>query len=415
MKDSRGAIEVEATGYTTGSCWKFLGVIFPGMSTTCRSTRFTSGLPWLKTKSYPIRGDVASMRSMDQVYVLRAGSLGDAIVSLPAWEFIAQRHPGKVLHLITPSQQYSGIPDAAVVFGMTGRLGEVIRYEKNPRHLRAVAARVRELGRGVVYCLMPERATWTHVRDYAFLRGLCGLRPRGLSTAILGNWRQGPLRPAYSPAVEWKRLLSCVGGSEHQLRFPMLTHSEAAAGFAAHLTASLGNRRFMVACPGSKMPAKRWPIENYRRVFERFFAVHGDARALLVGSPSERGLCEELAFGDPERISNLAGELTLDQSAAVCSRAVCYFGNDTGAMHLAAALGKPCVALFTARDYREKWYPFGPDHVIFRQDVPCQGCMLEECLVEKMKCLTQIDPLAVSNALLALWHGKTNDTCPGLN
>ncbi len=352
---------------------------------------------------------------MNQVYVFRAGSLGDAIVSLPAWESIARRHLGQPLHLITPFQQYPGIPDVAAVFGMTGRLGEVIRYQKNPQDLRDVADRIRRLGRGVVYCLMPERSTWAHLRDYAFLRGLCGLRPRGIGAAIRENLRKGARQPAYSSAVEWKRLLSCVGSSDHQLRFPMLTYSEEAAGFASRVIAGLGDHRLMVACPGSKMPAKRWPVENYRRVFQCFFKVHGDARVILVGSPSERALCEEVASSDPERICNLAGELTLDQSAALCGRAVCYFGNDTGAMHLAAALGTPCVAIFTARDYREKWYPFGADHVIFREDVPCQGCMLEECLVEKMKCLTRIDPVVVSDALVGLWHRMTHDPRPGLH
>lgn len=345
--------------------------------------------------------------SRGEVYVFRAGSLGDAIVSLPAWSAIAARHPGRRLHLITPARQIPGIPDTATVYGMTGHLGEVVRYDTSRAGLAQTAARIREIGPGVVYCLMPERPSWAHLRDYAFLRGVIGLRPRGIVPAILGNLRQGPFRSAYSPAVEWRRLLACVGLRKHDLQFPLLSPSGEAEAAAARLCDALDGRRFLVACPGSKMPAKRWPVENYREVFHRFFRDEPDARIVLLGSPSERDFCAHAATTDPARIVNRAGELSLDESAALCARAACYFGNDTGAMHVAAAMGRPCVAIFSARDHRGKWEPFGTGHVILRADVPCAGCMLQECTVQNLRCLTAIDATAGFAALKRVWSAAT--------
>jgi ADP-heptose:LPS heptosyltransferase len=339
----------------------------------------------------------------EPVYVFRAGSLGDAIVSLPAWSAIAQRHPGARLHLITPARQIPGIPDTATVYGMTGHLGEVVRYSTDRAGLAGLRDRVRELGRGPVYCLMPERTTWAHLRDYAFLRGVVGLRPRGIASAIAANLRQGPFRPAYSPAVEWKRLLSCVGQRDFRLRLPILSPSPAAKVVAESLAKELGGRAFLVACPGSKMASKRWPVERYREVFRRFLETYPEAGIVLLGSPGERPLCEEVASLAPTSIINRAGDYSLDESAAVCGRAVCYFGNDTGAMHVAAAMGKPCLALFSARDYRGKWEPFGVGHVILREDVSCQGCMLEECVAEGLRCLTSLGSEVVSERLVTMW------------
>jgi hypothetical protein len=292
---------------------------------------------------------------------------------------------------------------------MTGQLGEVIRYDTSKLGLATAAKRLRALGGGVVYCLMPERSTWAHLRDYAFLRGVIGLHPRGIWPAIFGNMRQGPFRPAYSPTVEWRRLLACVGSRNYDLEFPLLKPSADAEQSAARLCKEVQGERFLVACPGSKMPAKRWPGENYRQVFQRFLSDHPEARVVLVGSPAERELCEYVAAVDRARIFNRAGDFSLDESVAVCSRAALYFGNDTGAMHVAAAMGKPCIAIFSARDYRGKWEPYGSGHVILRENVSCEGCMLEECTVQGLRCLTAIDTVAAFRQLGRAWrspHGQ---------
>jgi len=341
--------------------------------------------------------------SHDTVYVFRAGSLGDAIVSLPAWHEIGRRHPDRPLHLITPVRRLPGIPDTADVVGMTGRLGEVVRYDTSSAGLARTAADVRRIGRGLVYCLMPERSTRDHLRDVTFMRVILGLRTRGVMPAILANLRH-PFHPAYSPTVEWLRLLACVGGDPATLSFPLVRPSAEAERVADGILAPIEDRPFVVACPGSKMPSKRWPAERFRIVLEEFLGCHQEACVVLVGSPDERDLCESITAAAPSRILNLAGGLALDESAAVCQRAVCYVGNDTGAMHIAAAMGRPCVAVFSARDYRGKWEPFGVGHTIIRGEPPCRHCMLEDCTRERLRCLTDITASDVSRALQACWR-----------
>lgn len=349
-----------------------------------------------------------------EIYVFRAGSLGDAIVSLPAWQEIGRRHPARPIHLITPAKRNPGIPDTADVFRMTGRLGEVIRYDTSRTGLASTAAEVRRIGGGVVYCLMPERSTRDHVRDFAFMRCVLGLHPRGLAPAIRANLRRGPFRRAYSPAVEWRRLLDCIGGDPERLSFPLLQPSPEGQEAADRALASLGESPFLVACPGSKMPSKRWPVERFRVVLDDFLRAHGDAGVALVGSPDERGLCQALSETRPDRVVNLAGRLSLDESAAVCRRAVCYFGNDTGAMHVAAAMGLPCVAIFSARDYSGKWEPFGEGHVVLRREPACRHCMLVECGAENLRCLTAIEAEEATHAVLDCWATAARGRGTGL-
>ena len=79
------------------------------------------------------------------------------------------------------------------------------------------------------------------------------------------------------------------------------------------------------------------------------------------------------------------------QSAALLDRCKLFVGNDTGTMHLAAAGGLPCVALFSARDEQGKWDPMGGPHHVIRKSVPCAGCMLVQCVERDRLCLRLIE------------------------
>ena len=67
-----------------------------------------------------------------------------------------------------------------------------------------------------------------------------------------------------------------------------------------------------------------------------------------------------------------------------------YVGNDTGTMHLAAAAGTACVALFSARDWPGAWYPYGVPQRVFRTALECEGCYLVACAERGNECLTRI-------------------------
>ena len=87
---------------------------------------------------------------------------------------------------------------------------------------------------------------------------------------------------------------------------------------------------------------------------------------------------------------NGAGELGLRAAAAALKRCRFYLGNDSGAMHLAASTGIPCVAIFSSRESPGSWYPYGEGHTVFRTPIACEGCMLVECVDRSMECLASI-------------------------
>ncbi len=109
----------------------------------------------------------------------------------------------------------------------------------------------------------------------------------------------------------------------------------------------------------------------------------------MVGGAEDRPIAEVL-LKSWKRGYSAAGALGLRPSAAAMARCRIYLGNDTGSMHLAVAVGVPCVAIFSSRAAPGLWYPYGEGHHVFRTPIDCEGCELQVCVERKMECIRRI-------------------------
>ena len=75
-------------------------------------------------------------------------------------------------------------------------------------------------------------------------------------------------------------------------------------------------------------------------------------------------------------------------------------------MHLAVAVGTPCVAIFSSQDWPGRWYPYGNQNIVFRSTIACEGCMVHTCPKEGIECLDLISSSNVVNACQSLLHIK---------
>jgi ADP-heptose:LPS heptosyltransferase len=119
----------------------------------------------------------------------------------------------------------------------------------------------------------------------------------------------------------------------------------------------------------------------------------------VFGAQHEHALGDALCRAWGTGAINVSGSLTIAESAALLERCAAYVGNDTGTMHLAASVGTPCVAIFSARDNPGRWEPVGEGHLVLRHDVPCAGCQLTTCIERERACLKGIE---VSDVLAAV-------------
>ncbi len=128
----------------------------------------------------------------------------------------------------------------------------------------------------------------------------------------------------------------------------------------------------VVMAPGTNWDTKAWRKDGFAEV-ARHFLSKGSA-VVLIGTDSERALCEEVAKLAPGAV-DLAGETTLPELAALIRRATLCIANDSGPMHLAVAEGRPVIGLFGPTD--SVWAgPYQRSEAVLRVELACSPCYL---------------------------------------
>jgi lipopolysaccharide heptosyltransferase II len=153
-------------------------------------------------------------------------------------------------------------------------------------------------------------------------------------------------------------------------------------------------------------PAKIWPAERFAAAAR---AVSQEVRGvvwLIFGGAGEKDLCEQIKGMAAVEAINLAGETTLRQLMACLSICRLLLTNDSGPMHLAAALGTRVVVPFgsTAPELTGPGLPGDPHHILLRHPVPCSPCFRRACPID-LRCLKGIAVDEVAGAVLKVVAG----------
>jgi heptosyltransferase II len=171
-----------------------------------------------------------------------------------------------------------------------------------------------------------------------------------------------------------------------------------AAGLKRFMAEGIVNRVIGVSPGAAFGTAKRWLPERFAESASTL-AERMNAMVALHGSASERGLCESvrsLIAGRGIQCVNYAGLTTLEEFIERAAASALFLSNDSGAMHIASALGVPTVAIFGATN-PETTGPAGRLTQIVRQPVECSPCLLRECPIDH-RCMTSIAHERVSQS-----------------
>lgn len=156
-----------------------------------------------------------------------------------------------------------------------------------------------------------------------------------------------------------------------------------------------GGHRWVVLLPGGRWDNKRWPVAYFVAVV-RELCEFSDLRFVVLGSQDERYLGETIAAAAPSRCVNLAGLTTLDEMVEWIRLSRLTITNDTGPMHVAAALNRPVLAIFGPTNPRNTGPYRQLANVLQDTRLPCVPCQKSRCsYVEPLACLHGITPGAV--------------------
>lgn len=165
---------------------------------------------------------------------------------------------------------------------------------------------------------------------------------------------------------------------------------------------AVAGRRWVLLQPGARWENKRWPVEHFGELVRTMSATGGsDIRFGVLGSRSERPLAERICGMAPDRCENLAGETTLPEMIEWLRLASVLVTNDSGPMHVGAALGRPVVGLFGPTEPLRTG-PYGQIREVLRVALPCAPCLKDRCAFERpLECLRAIPPALVAERVFA--------------
>jgi len=304
------------------------------------------------------------------IAIVKLSSLGDVVHALPVAATLRARLPAARLSWVVERRE------ARVLAGHPA-LDEIVTVDtRGWRRARSAGALVEAMGQltAVVGRLRREQI------DVAL--DLQGLFKSGVLTALtraplrlgftarscreplsaLGTNRRVP-RPAGRHVVEeYLALLAPLGIGEPVMEFRLPSRPAAEATVNEFFTAAgLKPRdRVVVLNPGAGRPDKRWPPERFRALARRL--AEAGARVVVVWGPGEEVAARTIAEPGPGRHVALAPSTDLDELIATLRRASLLVAGDTGPLHLAAALGTPCVGIYGPTAARRNG-PWGVGHL----------------------------------------------------
>jgi heptosyltransferase II len=334
-----------------------------------------------------------------RVLVKEVNWLGDLVMSIPALRVIRYAFPEAQLSVLIRSELagfFDGIEWIDEVISYTTRRGTGRIME-----LRRIVGQIRErhFDLGILFpnsfssalwmwmAGVPRRVGYATDRRRFLLTDWVAPRPEILA-AFQGQYWIGLLR-------ETLRISPAPDGVEARLK--------ASPQSIARIRSWLEAKRRHPNCPliavapaAAYGPAKEWPPASYAALVD-LLAARG-AECVLVGAPSEQVKCAQIASMAKAGVIVAAGATNVTQLNALLSLCDGFAGNDSGAMHLAAAVGIPTVGIFGSTN-PARTGPQGLRAVVIYHHLDCSPCLKRTCRFGHYECLRGIEPAEVIAAL----------------
>ena len=335
-----------------------------------------------------------------RILVVRLDRIGDVVLSTPALTALSTAIPHAFIAVMVR-------PECRDLVQGHPAVHEVIEYDKDGRHRSAwatvrFARRLRRYGFDAAIVLHPtNRSHW--IPWLAGIPARIGFRRKSswLLTHRLPHRKQEGKRHEADYTLE---LLRFVGAGAGEAR-PTIALQPGAVRRVDEVLAgwAQAGRPIVAIHPSASCPSKRWMPDRFARVADRLIAERG-AQVCIVAGAADAAWAQAMAQAMRQPVLNLAGRLTLAELAAVLRRAAVLVSNDSGPVHVAAAVGTPVVAIFGRNQAGlsvQRWGPLGEGHVVLQKDVGCVTCLAHACDIG-FRCLTSLAADEVYQAAASL-------------
>ena len=324
-----------------------------------------------------------------KILVIKPSSLGDVVLSLPFLNALKYRFPKSEIHWVIAK----GLEGLLEGHPMIDRLWIIKKDEW--KKIKNVKSTVEEL-RSLFKSLKKEKLD--------LVVDLQGLLRSGILAAAAG----APVRVGFKEAREGSRLFythKITGGKERHAvdryleiaRFLGCDISEVKFPFPLSFSSQLSAvssqlpREYAVIVPGARWETKRWPPEKFGELTSELLVM-----SLVVGGKSDVGIADRVVDSSKGKAISLAGKTSIKEMIEIIRNASFVVTNDSGPMHIAAALGVPVFAIFGPTNPLRTG-PYGEGHTIIRKAIKCSPCYKKTC--KNAKCMDMIGAEMVTSII----------------
>lgn len=350
-----------------------------------------------------------------RVLCVRLDNLGDVLMTTPALRALKQAQPQRHLCLLASR-------GGAAAARHIPEVDQVLSYEAPwTRSLADAAAdralieqlRAQAFDAAVIFTVFSQSALpaalLCHLAGIPLRLAHCRENPYSL----LSHWveESEPQRQVRHEVQRQLDLVATVGARTDDLRLSFRVEPDDRRSLEARLL-RLGigpGQPLVLIHPGASAESRRYPPERYAVAA---WLVHQRLRCPLLfgGSADERELVGRVRRELDAPSHSLAGELSLGECAALIERATVLVSNNSGPVHLAAALGASVVDLYAQTNLQHT--PWQVPHKVLWHDVPCKWCFKSRCPQGHHDCLRKVEPEEVAQAAIELFERRTGQAPP---
>ncbi len=343
------------------------------------------------------------LENIQKILVIKLAGIGDIILATPALRALRRKFPQAYIALLTT-------PRAAEIIKGSPYLDELFFLSSTSKNLGGVINLIRSLRRKRfdvainLYNLFTLRGAF----KVALLMYLIGVRYRvGRDTDSRGFFytiKVPDERFSERHEVEYNLdVVQALGADikDKKLEIPI---SDKDREYVQEFLKQngIGEDDLVVGLnPGAFRPSRRWGKESFARVGDELVKRY-QAKIIITGGPEEIELAQKIADMIKIELIIATGEVTIKQLVSLIERCNLFISNDTGAMHMAAAMKTPLVALF-GPGLLARYGPYGDRnrYVVVKKDVECSPCYKFKCRKHLcMKLITVEDVLQAAEELL---------------
>ena len=344
---------------------------------------------------------------MQRILIISPNWIGDAVMSQPLLASLKASHPGVQIDVLASKW-------VAPIYRSCPEVSQVIEADFKHRQLQ--------------WKLRQALAQQIQSGQYE----ACFVLPNSLKSALIPWLAQIPLRIGYRGEMRFGLINLSLKNPGKVNRPPMAKHYLALATLlnredqpprlgpanpvlqvqaAAEQaivrklsSVAIDQKALYVLCPGAEYgPSKRWPTGHFARLALDLIAIDPNSHIILLGSKGDYALAHSITSqaDDHAHIHNWCGDTSLDEAIALISMSKVLVSNDSGLMHIAAALRVPQVAIFGSSDPHHT-PPLSDQARVLWLNLACSPCHKRECPLIHLNCLNNILPQDVLHTIQTL-------------